>query len=198
MMKKRGWKSDIGAERNVRESRHYSVWSLVMIFFFMSLSGWLWEVCLHLITDGSLVNRGFLHGPWLPIYGSGSLLILVLLSRMREKPLLEFFSIMILCGCLEFGISWVLELVYDGTKWWDYSDCFLNLNGRIYVKGILFFGVGGMLFVYFLAPFLDNLFQRIPKKVLVSVCLILIFIFCLDLVYSGKNPNIGEGITVCK
>lgn len=198
MMKKRGWKPDIRVGDNVSESRRYSVWSLVMLFFFMSLSGWLWEVCLHLITEGSLVNRGFLHGPWLPIYGSGSLLILVLLSRMREKPLLEFLSIMILCGCLEFGISWILELVYDGMKWWDYSDCFLNLNGRIYAKGILAFGVGGMVFVYFIAPFLDNLFQRIPKKVFVSVCLILIFMFCLDLVYSGKNPNIGEGITVCK
>ncbi len=189
---------DIRAESNVRENRCYSVWSLLMIFFSMSLFGWLWEVCLHLITNGSLVNRGFLHGPWLPIYGSGSLLILVLLSKMREKPLLEFLSIMILCGCLEFGISWVLELVYDGMKWWDYSDCFLNLDGRIYVKGILAFGVGGMMFVYFLAPFLDTLFQRIPKKVLVSLCIVLILIFCFDLIYSGKNPNIGEGITVCK
>lgn len=198
MMKKREWKPDIRVGDNVSESRRYSVWSLVMLFFFMSLSGWLWEVCLHLMTEGSLVNRGFLHGPWLPIYGSGSLLILVLLNRMREKPLLEFLSIMILCGCLEFGISWILELAYGGMKWWDYSDCFLNLDGRIYAKGILAFGVGGMVLVYFIALFLDHLFQRIPKKIFVSVCLILIFMFCLDLAYSGKNPNIGEGITVCE
>lgn len=58
--------------------RCYSVWSVIMVFFIMSFGGWIWEVSLHLITNGTIVNRGVLHGPWLPIYGSGSVLILVI------------------------------------------------------------------------------------------------------------------------
>src|SRR5699024_6176991 len=58
--------------------RHYTIWSLVLMFFIFSFIGWLWEVSLHLITDGEFVNRGVLQGPWLPIYGTGGMLILIL------------------------------------------------------------------------------------------------------------------------
>lgn len=177
------------------EEKHDSIWSAVMIFFVMSLAGWLWEVGFHWIRNGSFVNRGFLHGPWLPIYGSGSVLVLVLLNRLRKKPLLEFLAIVILCGVIEYCVSWILEQLYDGTKWWDYSECFGNLNGRICAGGLLAFGVGGMLLVYFLAPLLDNLFRRIPKKIRMTICLILLLLFCMDLLYSGKHPNMGNGIT---
>lgn len=119
---------------HVCEGKYDSFWPMVMIFFTMSLTGWLWEVCLHLISDGSFVNRGFLHGPWLPIYGSGSILILTLLHKLRKKPLLEFLAIILLCGCIEYYISWFLEQMYDGMRWWDYSDYFLNLNGRVCVE----------------------------------------------------------------
>ena len=151
-----------------------------------------------MISDGSFVNRGFFHGPWLPIYGSGSVLILTLLNKLRKKPLLEFLAIILLCGCIEYYISWFLEQLYDGLRWWDYSDYFLNLNGRICVEGLLAFGVGGMVIVYVYAPLLDCLFRRIPKKILVSACLVLILIFCTDLIYSGKYPNLGNGIARCR
>ena len=195
MTKRERWKSAVQKIGDDCEKNSESLCSIVMIFFSMSLAGWLWEVGLHLITDGSFVNRGFLHGPWLPIYGSGSVLILVFLNKLRKRPLLEFLSIILLCGCIEYYISWFLEQIYDGKKWWDYSDYFLNLNGRICAEGLLAFGFGGMLFVYLLAPFLDHVFRRIPKKVLVSVCLILILLFCADLICSSQNPNSGNGIT---
>lgn len=118
-----------------------------------------------------------------------SVLILTLLNKLRKKPLLEFLAIILLCGCIEYYISWFLEQLYDGMRWWDYSDYFLNLNGRICVEGLLAFGVGGMVIVYVYAPFLDCLFRRIPKKILVPVYLVLILIFCADLIYSGKNPK---------
>lgn len=175
--------------------RHYSVWSLVMIFFAMSLIGWMWEVSLHMITDGTFVNRGVLHGPWLPIYGAGSVLILTLLNRLRSKPAAEFFMTILLCGCIEYFISWYLEQAYAGMKWWDYNGYFLNLHGRICAEGLLTFGLGGMLLVYFLAPILDDLFRRIPQKLLVSICLGLLLVFCTDQLYSRINPNTGDGIT---
>ena len=195
MTKRKKWRSDIGKGRYACEEKSYSFWSMVMMFFTMSLTGWLWEVCFHLSTDGQFVNRGFLYGPWLPIYGFGSVMILTLLHKLRNKPLQEFVAIIMLCGCIEYCVSWFLEQVYGGIKWWDYSDYFLNLNGRICAEGLLAFGFGGMLIVYFFAPLFDKLFQRIPKKILISVCLVLIFIFCTDVISSFRKPNMGNGIT---
>lgn len=175
----------------------YSIWSMVMIFFVMSVIGWLWEAVLLLISEGKFVNRGVLHGPWLPIYGFGSVLILILCSRLRKWPLLEFAVIIILCGCIEYGTSWYLEQAYDGMKWWDYSGYALNLNGRICAEGLLAFGIGGMLIVHFLAPMLDKWFRRIPKRIFVFVCLVLLLLFGADQIYSAKHPNTGEGISSC-
>lgn len=175
--------------------RHYSVWSLIMMFFVFSFIGWLWEVSLHLVEDGAFVNRGVLHGPWLPIYGSGGVLILVLLKKLRARPVAEFAGIVILCGMVEYFTSYYLELTHNGQKWWDYSGYFLNLNGRICAEGLLVFGIGGMAFAYVLAPLLDNLIRRVQMKLLIPVCLLLLCVYAADTVYSSGHPNTGKGIT---
>ena len=175
--------------------RRYSVWSLVLLFFIFSFIGWCWEVSLHLVLDGVFVNRGALHGPWLPIYGSGGVLLLTLLNRVRSSPVKEFFCIIFVCGMVEYWTSYYLEMVYDGMKWWDYSGYFLNLNGRICAEGLLVFGIGGMVFVYIAAPLLDNRIRVLRKQVLVWSCLILLGMYAADTVYSAGHPNEGEGIT---
>lgn len=175
--------------------RYYSVWSLLMMFFALSFMGWIWEVSLHLITDGEFVNRGVLHGPWLPIYGCGSVLMLLFLNRFRNRPALEFVLIVLLCGSIEYFTSLYLEIVHDGTRWWDYTGYFLNLRGRICAEGLLVFGIGGMAIVYVLAPFLDGVFRRLPVKALMTAGIILAGFFAADQVYSSVCPNVGEGIT---
>ena len=175
--------------------RHYSVWSLMVIFLGCSFAGWLWEVTLHLVTHGELVNRGALHGPWLPIYGSGAVLILLVLNRLRKKPLALFLATVVLCGALEYTVSLVMELTSGGVRWWDYSGYFLNLNGRICAEGLLVFGVGGMAIVYVLGPLVDNLVQKLDGKLCRALCLIVMAVFLADAVYSQFVPNQGEGIT---
>ena len=175
--------------------RHYSIPTLILIFFSFSLVGWLWEVLLHLINDGVFVNRGIMHGPWLPIYGTGGVLVLILLNKFRDKPVLEFISIIIVCGIVEYFTSYYLEIAHNGEKWWDYSGYFLNLNGRICAEGLLVFGLGGMAAVYVLAPMLDNLIKKINTKVVITVSIILVTIFVVDNIYSSKYPNKGDGIT---
>ena len=175
--------------------RYYSIWSLILMFFIMSFIGWLWEVSLHLLEDGVFVNRGVSHGPWLPIYGAGGTLILLCLNRFRKKPWLEFITAIGLCGIVEYATSYVLEIMYDGTKWWDYTGYLLNLNGRICAEGLLVFGLGGMVIVYVLAPIMDDMIRRIPMKKLVTVCAVLVCVFTADQIYSVKHPNQGAGIT---
>ncbi len=175
--------------------RYYSVWSVILMFFAMSFVGWAWEVGLHLIADGEFVNRGVLHGPWLPIYGTGTVMMLLLLNRFRRKPVLEFVLAVALCGFVEYFTSVYLEFVHNGTRWWDYTGYFLNLNGRICAEGLLVFGIGGMAIVYVLAPFLDGLFRRVPQKVLIGIGLTLLLLFTADQIYSSRYPNEGKGIT---
>ena len=175
--------------------RRYSIWSLITMFFIFAVIGWCWEVMLHIIVDGEFVKRGVLHGPWLPIYGYGGVLILILLNKFRSKPLVQFITIIILCGTIEYFTSVYLEYVYNGQKWWNYSGYFLNLHGRICAEGLLVFGLGGIADVYIIAPLLDNFIQKISHKKLITICCILLSLFILDNIYSRKSPNTGQGIT---
>ena len=174
--------------------RRYSVWSLIVIYLGLAIFGWLWEVALHLITYGTFVNRGALQGPWLPIYGSGGVLILVLLRRFADRPALMFVLTVILCGVVEYSVATFLWETQH-TYWWNYSGYFLNIQGRVCAEGLLVFGLGGLAFVYVLAPLFDEIFKRIPKRAAVSVCCILLVAFGADTVYSLISPNTGEGIT---
>lgn len=175
--------------------RHYSVWSLIVIYLGLAIFGWLWEVAMHLITYGTFVNRGALHGPWLPIYGLGSVLILTFLNRLRSHPVIEFCAAIVLCGFLEYMTSVFMEFTTGGKKWWDYSGYFLNLNGRICAEGLLAFGIGGIAVVYILAPLIDNIINRINSKILRPVCIAVAAVFLADFVYSQFYPNTGHGIT---
>ena len=77
----------------------------------------------------------------------------------------------------------------------DYTGYFLNLHGRICAEGLLVFGIGGCAAIYVIGPALDEKFKKIPKKVQTALCVILIALFCSDIVYSHFHPNTGNGIT---
>lgn len=173
--------------------RRYGISSVILLFFTFSFIGWIWEVSLHIFNDGDFVNRGVLHGPWLPIYGTGGVLLLLVLRKFREKPLLTFFLAMLVCGIVEYGTAWFLESTKN-LKWWDYSGYFLNLKGRICLEGLIVFGLGGCAFIYVLAPLLDQFYKKIPRRVKIIICSVLLVLFCFDAVYSLISPNTGKGI----
>lgn len=171
-----------------------TVWTLVIVFFTFCMVGWVWEVVLNLIRYGQFSNRGMLHGPWLPIYGSGVVMIAVLLKRFRSKPMLEAAAIVLLCGFVEFMTSFITEKL-TGMRWWDYTGYFLNLDGRICGEGLAVFMLGGMAAIYLLVPAIDAMTMRLKPKLLVGVCIALLICFTGDLVYSCIHPNTGAGIT---
>ncbi|HIZ84155.1 MAG TPA: DUF975 family protein [Firmicutes bacterium] len=173
--------------------RDYSIWSLILIFFTFAAAGWVWEVIQGLSAEG-FVNRGVLHGPWLPIYGVGGVGVLVLLKKVRNHPVLTFFLTVLFCGVIEYGTGWFLEWA-TGTRWWDYSGYVLNLNGFICAEGLLVFGLGGCAAIYLLGPVLDDWYRKIPFKLKCFICCLLILLFVCDLIYSCFVPNTGEGIT---
>ena len=91
--------------------------------------------------------------------------------------------------------SLVMEIATGGTKWWDYSGYFLNLNGRICAEGLLVFGIGGLAITYMLAPIIDSLLAKVNEKRVMAVCSVLMVLFAADAVYSQFHPNAGKGVT---
>lgn len=175
-------------------NKNYEIMHYILMFFVASIAGWIWEVGLHLFQYGEFVNRGTLHGPWLHIYGWGLLLLLVLLKKTRENPILTFLLALLVCGTLEYATGWYLE-VFKNARYWDYDGFFLNLHGRICLEGIILFGLGGCLFIYFLAPFLDSIFEKIPRKIKITLCIVFSLLYIVDFSYSTKYPNSGEGVS---
>lgn len=175
-------------------NKKYSIDSIILMFFTASILGWIWEVGLNLFQYGFFANRGTLYGPWLHIYGWGLILILLLLKKFRNQPIFTFLWVILLCGMLEYGTAWYLE-TFKNARWWDYDGFFLNLHGRICMEGLLAFGIGGVLFIYFGAPFLDSLFMKIPKKLKIILCILLCLFYVVDFAYSSKHPNTGEGVS---
>lgn len=175
-------------------NRKYSFTSYILLFFAFAMLGWIWEVCLYLFSEGEFVNRGALFGPWLPIYGSGGVLILFLLQKIRNRPLLSFGLTMLICGIVEYGTAFYLE-TFKHLKWWDYTGYFLNIHGRICLEGLLFFGIGGLAFIYILGPLFDNFFQKWNSKFRQVLCIVLVLLIGCDFIYSSKHPNTGNGIT---
>ena len=189
------WKEDsYRIVRSARSLRTYTIWSVIIVFFIFSFIGWGWEVCIHLVKDGVFVNRGVMHGPWLPVYGSGVAMIVIILARWRKNPAAEALLTILLCGFVEYMTSYYLE-VTKGMRWWDYTGYFLNLNGRICCEGLMVFALGGMAAVYLLVPLIDTTLSHLNPKVLAVVSILLVVGFTADMIYSSKNPNIGEGIT---
>jgi len=179
---------------NIHYLRHYSITSLALMFFIYSNFGWTWELIYYFLMKGKLINRGVLHGPILPIYGVGGILILTILNVFRKKPLVHFIMTMVLCGTVEYFSGWALEKIFD-AKWWDYSGYFLNLNGRICAEGLLVFGIAGLAFIYVLSPLIDNALRHIKRQIQLPVALVLIALLVVDCIFSRFVPNSGYGIT---
>lgn len=179
---------------HIHYMRHYSLLSLIVLFFIFSGFGWVWELIYYYIKQGRLINRGVLHGPWLPIYGLGGMMVLIFLYSFRKNPFVHFWMTVLVCGAFEYFGGWALEEIYH-EKWWDYTGYFLNLNGRICAEGLFVFGVCGLAFIYVLAPLLDDQIRKWNKKIVIPVCAVLIAFFLADMVYSRFVPNTGSGVT---
>jgi len=176
------------------ETPKYSFPNLILIFLSISVIGWIWEVIYRLIRKGVFANRGFLFGPWIPIYGIGALLVILISKKLRKQPFAFTLVAAIICASLEYTISLILEHAFH-MKYWDYGRYFMNLNGRICLESVLGFTIAGFLFGYFLIPFLNKLFNKIKTKLKTIICIILAILYIIDFSHSLVHPNTGKGIS---
>ena len=170
---------------------------MITLFLLYSFLGWVVESIYCFIIDKKFVNRGFLIGPSLPIYGFGSLIILFLLGRFIKYPILLFIMTAFVCSVLEYVTSYVMERIFK-TRWWDYSEMNFNINGRICLRNMMLFGVLALVMSYVINPFVIEVLDMINPVVLKVFVIMFFILFVLDVIVSSKIIyNIkGVGVTL--
>lgn len=185
------FKSLLETEHNSRQE-HISLF--IIYFFTASISGFLWEILLFFIKEGHFRNRGFLYGPWLPVYGTGAVLMYLLFSKLEHQPIKAFLSSLLLGTSLELMIGWMLDHFWE-LRYWNYSGSFLNLHGYICLISALGIGIAGALWICLFSGLLKKFWFHIPVKIRHAIINILILLFIWDCAAALIFPNTGRGIT---
>jgi len=141
------------------------------------------EVVLKYREHKRFIDRGFLIGPYCPIYGYGSVLITALLYKYNSDPIVLFFMTVLTCGTLEYFTSWIMEKLFK-ARWWDYSKRKFNLDGRVCLGTLIPFGLFGLILTYFTNPFLINCFNKADMIVLNIIASIVFAIYIIDNIIS--------------
>ena len=157
----------------------------VLFFFAYGFFGWVWEFCLVSVRERRPVNRGFLVGPILPIYGFGALSILLCTQSVQHSLPLVFIVGMIGATILEYCTGWLMERIFH-LRYWDYSQSRFNLDGYICAAASLCWGVFSVLLVRVIHPPLARLVGRIPALAALVLAGLLTAVLAVDLGFSVR------------
>ena len=160
--------------------------NLVLLFFVYAIAGWCMEVCLKYRQYHRFINRGFLTGPWLPIYGFGAVLITLavnLIAGVEHSIGTTFLISFMLCGAVEYVSSWIMEKRFH-ARWWDYSQKPMNLNGRVWIGNLMLFGLAGVLVDNIANPLLLRFFEGISLRTRTVVACVLLVVIVADYVVT--------------
>ncbi len=160
----------------------YNFIIICALFLIYSFIGWLVEVFITLLMERKFINRGFLMGPLVPIWGTGAILITLIL-----KPQDSLFNLVISSAFigtfLEYVVNYLMEKLFK-VRWWDYSQLPFNINGRVCLASSCIFGVGGLLVVKAINPFLFKTFAKINPSVFCIIIMILMLLALTDFCVS--------------
>ena len=158
-------------------------WFLWLMIY--SVIGWVYESTICSIGQRKLINRGFLNGPYCPIYGTGAVLVLLVLGRI-QNPVLLFFTGAVLTCSLEYLTSWLMEKLFH-ARWWDYSKRKFNIGGRVCLIGAVVFGAFSVVLILVLHPWVKSLTDRLTDTALTWICAILLVGIVSDFIVTVKG-----------
>lgn len=156
---------------------------LILYFTIYSFLGWFLEVLYVSYQSKKLVNRGFLFGPFCPIYGFGVVSLIFFLQPISSHPLLFFVGAIIITSLIEYLTGFFLELIFK-ANWWDYSDEKYNLNGKICLKFSLYWGFLSLFLFYFIHPSISQFVSLIISKTSFYLPLVIFIYFLIDFIFT--------------
>lgn len=162
-----------------------SIYTYFLLFIIYSFVGWVIEIITEYYHHKRFVNRGFLIGPYCPIYGAASVIMILFLNKYIDDPIALFVMALVICSIIEYLASYVMEKLFN-ARWWDYSNNKFNINGRICLETMIPFGFGGLLLMYFINPFVVKVLSYVPTNLLKIIAIILFLLFLMDCIISFK------------
>lgn len=147
--------------------------------------GWIIEMVVTSSKMKKLANRGFLIGPYCPIYGFGALIMLYVFSKYSYNPVELYIMFVVYASILEYFSSYLMEKTFN-ARWWDYSQNKFNINGRISLNTSLLFGVAGLIFGYLINPLIVKVLNVIPHNVLYFITIPIFILFLIDVIVTFK------------
>lgn len=158
-------------------------YELVWIFIIYAFLGWCTEVAYAAVDTGKFVNRGFLNGPYCPIYGCGIVIVVSILTPIKDNLFVLFFGSLLLTTVLEFLTGFLLEKIFH-NKWWDYSAYPFNIKGYVCLKFSLYWGLACTFVMDIIHPMIYKLISIMPFLAGVIILLVVMVIFTTDIVIS--------------
>ena len=161
----------------------YTIHQWLLLFYLYCFAGWIWESCYVSLKKRKWINRGFLKGPLLPIYGSGAIVVLVSTIMVQNNTFLIFIIGMIAATILEYITGELMERIFH-VRYWDYSDKPFNINGHICLLSSLAWGIFSVLLVKIANPKIANLVVMIPNQVSEIIAYLATIFITVDAVQS--------------
>lgn len=163
---------------------HYTLTQWLLFFYTYCFLGWVWESCYVSIRKGHWINRGFLHGPMLPIYGFGAVIILFVTLPVRESILLIYLSGLVGATLLEYLTGFVMEKLFH-VKYWDYSQQPFNLNGYICLGCSLGWGAFSVILIKLIHPWIEKPLIALPNHWVALITGVISCFFITDVIQSA-------------
>lgn len=158
-------------------------YELVWIFIIYAFIGWCTEVSYAALDTGKFVNRGFLNGPYCPIYGCGVVIVVAILTPLKENLLILFAGSFLLTSVLEYITGYILEKVFH-NKWWDYSDKPFNIKGYVCLKFSIYWGLACTFIMDIIHPIIYAAIRFIPFMLGVVLLSIIMCVFAADCIIT--------------
>lgn len=165
---------------------HYSLLQWMLFFYIYCFFGWIIESTYVSVCTGNWVNRGFMRGPVIPIYGTGAVIVLFAVIPFRTSPILVFIVGTVAASILEFVTGFVMERIYK-VRYWDYSDKPFNLCGYICLFNSLCWGVLSILLIYLVHSWVEKGVLFLNDMVLLSIDSGISSLFIVDLFNSSTT-----------
>lgn len=160
---------------------------IILYFLLYAFIGWCLETIYAFMVFGHFVKRGFLYGPICPIYGFGAILLIANLKNIKGNNFVKFIVAMVLFSVFEFAASLILEELFH-QRWWDYTNEFMNIQGRICLGFSILWGLFGVIFINYVHPWVKKqttkILQHIPIKTQRIIIYSLGLVFIIDEIFS--------------
>lgn len=185
----------VSTRKKTKLATYQKIGIAMLVFVIAGVVGWVYEFIVAWIENGHIMMKGGNLLPWINIYAFGTLLIIPLTYKFRKKPIAVFLISVLATGLLELIGGWLVYTIGNGTRYWNYDYglwAFGNINGFVCPLSVTFFGIGGLMLVYYVVPFCIMLATKMSRRAFLTLAISLFVLFVGDELVNLTLKNLGQ------